>query len=289
MVLFKLIRDYIDTLVHPSARHDALTASRHRAFIAPRLLGSIAALAALPLYIVMRGVPGALEVMVFGWLVLPILTAYYLSRTGRYESAHILSALALTGLVTAVAAATGGIASFAAIWLVLVPLEAALSASRRIIASASGFALAAAGVLLLLGAAGYALAIPAVRVRGAEFDVNALLFSSLFVMLGYQSILFAFLTKAFAVTAGMLPTTRSVQRFFEIFNLERGLVAGTVITLLGAGMLAAVLWRWWAAGFGPLDYRFTLRLSIPGVMLAGLGVQTILSSFFASILGLRRT
>ena len=130
VVLFKLIRDYIDTLVHPSARRDALTASRHRAFIAPRLLGSIAALAALPLYIVMRGVPGALEVMVFGWLVLPILTAYYLSRTGRYESAHILSALALTGLVTAVAAATGGIASFAAIWLVLVPLEAALSASR---------------------------------------------------------------------------------------------------------------------------------------------------------------
>jgi len=152
VVLFKLIRDYIDTLVHPSARRDALTASRHRAFIAPRLLGSIAALAALPLYIVMRGVPSALEVMVFGWLVLPILTAYYLSRTGRYESAHILSALALTGLVTAVAAVTGGIASFAAIWLVLVPLEAALSVSRRIVASASSFALAAAGVLLLLGA-----------------------------------------------------------------------------------------------------------------------------------------
>jgi glycosyltransferase involved in cell wall biosynthesis len=144
-------------------------------------------------------------------------------------------------------------------------------------------------LLLLLGAIGYALAIPATRVRGAEFDVNALLFSSLFVMLGYQSILFAFLTKAFAVTAGMLPTTKSVERFFEIFNLERGLVAGTIVTLMGVAMLGAVLWRWWDAGFGPLDYRATLRLSIPGVMLAALGVQTILSSFFASILGLRRT
>ena len=154
MGLFKPIRDYVDTLVHPSAQRDALTASRHRAFIAPRLLGSIAALAALPLYIAMRGVPSVLEVLVFAWLVLPMLTAYYLSRTGQYESAHVLSALALTGLVTAVAAGTGGISSFAAIWLVIVPLEASLSASRRVVALASTFALAAAGLLQLLGHAG---------------------------------------------------------------------------------------------------------------------------------------
>ena len=150
MGLLKPIRDYIDTLVHPSVRHDVLTASRHRAFIAPRLLGSVIALAAFPLYVVARGAPGSLEVLVFAWLVLPILTAYYLSRTGHYESAHVLSSLALTGLVTAVAADTGGIDSFAAIWLVIVPLEAALSASRRVVAVASTFAMLAAGLLLFL-------------------------------------------------------------------------------------------------------------------------------------------
>ena len=142
---------------------DALTASRHRAFIAPRLLGSVVALAAFPIYIAMRGVPSALEVLVFAWLVLPILTAYYLSRTGQYESAHVLSSLALTGLVTAVAAETGGIASFAAIWLVIVPLEAALSASRRVVALASTFALVAAGLLHFLGT--HAMLPPADGVR----------------------------------------------------------------------------------------------------------------------------
>jgi cell cycle sensor histidine kinase DivJ len=146
------VRDYVETLVHPSAQQDALTAARHRAFIAPRLLGSIVALASIPAYLFMRGVPSALEVMVFAWLVAPILTAYFLSRTGRYESAHVLSSLALTGLVTIVATATGGIASFAAIWLVIVPLEAALSASRRVVAMASTFAIGAAGLLLLFGA-----------------------------------------------------------------------------------------------------------------------------------------
>ncbi|MBM3531054.1 MAG: PAS domain S-box protein [Alphaproteobacteria bacterium] len=154
MGLLKPIRDYVDTLVHPSAQSDALTAQRHRAFIAPRLLGSFAALACFPLFVALRGAPSVLEATVFAWLVLPMLTAYYLSRTGRYESAHVLSSLALTGLVTAVAAKTGGIGSFAAIWLVIVPLEAALSASRRVVAMASTFALAAAGLLLTLGAQG---------------------------------------------------------------------------------------------------------------------------------------
>jgi cell cycle sensor histidine kinase DivJ len=144
------LRSYIDSLVHPSVRQDPLNATRHRAFIAPRLLGSLIALAAFPVYLAMRGVPSALEIAVFAWLVVPILIAYYLSRTGRYEGAHILSSFSLTGLVFVVAYKTGGISSFAAIWLVVVPLEAALSASRKVVAIASTFALAAAGILLVI-------------------------------------------------------------------------------------------------------------------------------------------
>lgn len=149
MGLFAPVRHYIATLVHPTARRDALTAARHRAFIAPRLLGSVVALAAFPAYLIARGTPGAVELIVLACLVVPISTVYFLSRTGRYESAIVLSSLALTGLVTAVAAWTGGITSFSAVWLVVVPLEASLSASRRVVAIASTFALAAAGLLVL--------------------------------------------------------------------------------------------------------------------------------------------
>jgi cell cycle sensor histidine kinase DivJ len=148
--LFAPIRYYIDTLVHPTAQQDVLSAARHRAFIAPRLLGSVIALACFPAYLLVRGAPSAIELMAFAWLIVPILIAYFLSRTGRYESAHILSSLALTGLVTAAAASTGGIASFAAVWLVVVPFEAALSASRRVVAIASIFALGSAGLLVWL-------------------------------------------------------------------------------------------------------------------------------------------
>jgi cell cycle sensor histidine kinase DivJ len=130
-----------------------LAAERHRAFIAPRLLGSFAALAAFPLYLTMRGIPSVLEIVIVAWLVAPILIAYFLSRTGHYDGAHMLSSLALTGLVTAVAFDTGGLASFAAIWLVIVPLEAALSASRRVVAMAALFVLGATALLFTLGIA----------------------------------------------------------------------------------------------------------------------------------------
>jgi two-component system, cell cycle sensor histidine kinase DivJ len=144
------LRTYVDALVHPTAQADALTAAHHRAFIAPRLIGSLLALASLPVYLAFRGAPSLLEIAVFGWLLAPIGLVYFLSRTARYETAHVLSALLLTGLVSAIAWRTGNISSFAAIWLVVVPLEAALSASRRVVAVAVAFALCAAGLLVFL-------------------------------------------------------------------------------------------------------------------------------------------
>ena len=99
----------------------------------------------------MRGAPSALEVAAFAWLIAPILLSWFLSRTGRYEGAHMLSSLALAGLVMMVAVTTGGIESFAAVWLIVVPLEAALSASRRVVAFASALALSCAALLIALG------------------------------------------------------------------------------------------------------------------------------------------
>jgi cell cycle sensor histidine kinase DivJ len=151
VIVLSIIRDCLDALLHPSAQYDALTRARHRAFMAPRLLGSLAAFAAFPIYLAMRGAPSALEVAAFSWLIAPILLTWFLSRTGRYESAHILSSLALAGLVMMVAVNTGGIESFAAVWLVVVPLEAALSTSRRVVAFASVLALSCAALLIAFG------------------------------------------------------------------------------------------------------------------------------------------
>ncbi|MGJ4949176.1 PAS domain-containing sensor histidine kinase [Bradyrhizobium sp. HKCCYLS20291] len=132
-----------------------MTRARHRAFIAPRLLGSLAAFAVFPAYLAMRGAPSALEVGALAWLIAPILLSWYLSRTGRYESACALSSLALSGLIMAVSVETGGIESFAAVWLIVIPLEAAFSASRRVVLFSAALALSCALLLILVGHLGW--------------------------------------------------------------------------------------------------------------------------------------
>jgi cell cycle sensor histidine kinase DivJ len=141
---------FVDSLLHPSARRDQLSSTRHRAFIAAHLLGAMTVLAAFPVFLVWRGTPTPLEAFLFAWLVVPIGIAYFLSRTGRFDDAHVLSALARSAIVSIIAINTGGIDSPIAIWLLTVLAEAVLSASRRAIFFAVTLVLACAGLLFAL-------------------------------------------------------------------------------------------------------------------------------------------
>jgi cell cycle sensor histidine kinase DivJ len=160
--VFAQVGAFIDSLVHSSARQDPLAAARHRAFIAPRLIGGLLALTALPIHLAFSRVPGSLEIFIYAWLASPVLIAGYLSRTGSYERAQVMSSIALAVLIASIGLATGGITSFAAVWLVLIPLEAALSASRRVVLLASAIAIAAAGLLYFAATPDLVSASPAV-------------------------------------------------------------------------------------------------------------------------------
>lgn len=142
--------------------------------------------------------------------------------------------------------------------------------------------------LIALGLAGYAVAMPRLRIAGIAFDAHTLLFASLAIICGYQSILFAVFTKIFAIAEGLLPPDRRMTRLFELVNLERGVAAGTVAMFFGLVLLAVAVGQWRARDFGGLDYSQTMRWVVPGVTLTALGFQTILSSFFMSVLGMKR-
>jgi glycosyltransferase involved in cell wall biosynthesis len=141
-------------------------------------------------------------------------------------------------------------------------------------------------IFALLGLAGYAVALPGLTIGGATFDAHTLLFSSLAIMMGYQSVLFGICAKAFATNQGWLPTDPRMDRFFKIIDLERGIVIGAAAFVAGVTLLSAAVLQWKAANFGRLDYAVTMRWVIPGATLAALGFQTVLSSFFVSILGM---
>jgi hypothetical protein len=143
-------------------------------------------------------------------------------------------------------------------------------------------------VLGLIGLAGYAVAYPGLRLGRMAFDAHTLLFSSLALLVGHQSVLFAVFAKTFAINEGILPEDAKFRKFFRIMNLERGLLLGIGSVATGLVFLFGAVRQWWEAGFGPLDYAHTMRWVIPGVTLAALGFQTVLSGFFVSILGMKR-
>jgi glycosyltransferase involved in cell wall biosynthesis len=143
-------------------------------------------------------------------------------------------------------------------------------------------------LLTFLGTLGYVIALPGLKLSGITFDAHTLLFASLAILCGYQSIIFAICAKTFAITAGFLPEDARLKRFFHLVPLERGLTISLVALLIGSGLLITAVLKWQATGFGPLDYAETMRLVIPGATLTALAVQTIFSSFFVSILGMYR-
>ena len=148
--------------------------------------------------------------------------------------------------------------------------------------------LAPGAAMIVLGMLGYALALPGVTIGSATLGAHTLLFASLAVIAGYQCIVFGLLTRIFATTEGLFPEDPRLWWWFKIVDLERGLLVGFAALAFGGVLLLASVNRWRHAHFGPLDYVATMRLVVPGATLAVLGLQTVLASFFISILGLRR-
>ena len=143
-------------------------------------------------------------------------------------------------------------------------------------------------VLVALGVVGSAIALLGTTINDVTFSAHTLLVAALAILIGYQAILFAVFTKVFAITEGLIPADPRLNRFLEVMDLEKGLAAGALALVVGLVLLAAAVNQWRLVSFGDLDYGETMRLVIPGALLTALGVQTILGSFFVSILGTLR-
>jgi glycosyltransferase involved in cell wall biosynthesis len=145
-------------------------------------------------------------------------------------------------------------------------------------------------LLMLAGLAIDAALLPGgLGVAGVRFDVHTLVYANAMVVIGYQAILFAVFARVFAMTAGFLPGTPWLRAFVERWELEAGLALGLVLVVAGLLMSIVAIAVWGGTGFEDLDYQDTLRLVVPASTLLVLGVQTLLASFFVSILGIERS
>jgi len=143
--------------------------------------------------------------------------------------------------------------------------------------------------LMLLGVAIGAWLLPGPRsVGGVTFDYDTLLFGAMAILIGFQSVNFAAFARIFATTEGLLPPDPRLNRLYRYVTLEVGLLLGGVLMLAGIAMWVFGLGYWRSHHFGPLNPDTTLRIVIPGLVSLTLGIQVALSSFFVSLLGMRR-
>ena len=141
----------------------------------------------------------------------------------------------------------------------------------------------------MLGLAGCLWLLPGPRmIHGIGIDVHTLLYAFASVLLGFQLVAFAVFTKVFAISEGLLPEDPRLNRAFRYITLETGLAGGRAVG--GAWDRRIDLCRLWVGRgeFRQLDTGHMLRVVMPSVFSLTLGVQIICSSFFLSILGLRR-
>jgi len=126
------------------------------------------------------------------------------------------------------------------------------------------------------------------RVGNVGFDFHTLAYGFAAILVGFQLLAFAVFTKIFAITEGLLPEDPRLDRMFEYIKLETGLLAGALCILLGVAGSVLALSTWARSSFGPINSDNILRLVMLSVFALILGPQIIFSSFFLSILGLRR-
>lgn len=118
--------------------------------------------------------------------------------------------------------------------------------------------------------------------------VHSLLYSAMAIIIGFQIVSFAIFTKFFAITEGLLPEDKKINKFLSFINLETGLIIGVILVLSGLVGSLYALRIWQLGSFGELDPAATMRVVIPSVTALALGIQAIFSSFFLSVLGLKR-
>jgi len=120
---------------------------------------------------------------------------------------------------------------------------------------------------------------------GHQWDLHLMIFASVMSILSYQILNLGIYAHTFAVRQGFLKFDKLTRFFERHFNLEKGLIAGGAIFLVGFVIVLLIFLEWFSKYFGAL-YR--IRESILAMTLLVIGLQTVFSSFFISLLFLEK-
>ncbi|MFF5232414.1 glycosyltransferase family 2 protein [Dactylosporangium sp. NPDC000521] len=142
-------------------------------------------------------------------------------------------------------------------------------------------------VIGLVGLLGTGWLIPGEQhVFGVSFDVSALVYFCLAVLVGGQLLIFGGFARLFGVQEGITHEDKHA-RWTRWLSFERCVGAGLTLALAGVIGTVFAVSDWGSTGFGELDPKQTLRIVLPSATAIAFGVILVFSGLFASLLSLR--
>jgi len=123
-----------------------------------------------------------------------------------------------------------------------------------------------------------------VYVGNVLIDIHPMVLGSLLSIIGFQVLSFGFYAKTYAITHQLSKNNRMMNFLHKNINLEKGIVIGGIVLLLGLLLNINIFLGWIVSGFGGLT---KLRVAIFASTLMIIGVQIVFSAFFLSILGIK--
>lgn len=125
-------------------------------------------------------------------------------------------------------------------------------------------------------------------IQNIGFDIHTLIYTLSFVMIGFQCISFYFFSKIYAIQNNFLPSDNQINTILKHLTLEKGLFIGIPLLVLGfiIGLLSFITWK--DSNFGSLAQNLMIKNVIISAFCIIIGFQTIIYSFFYSILRIKK-
>lgn len=143
-------------------------------------------------------------------------------------------------------------------------------------------------VLFLLGSlASLLLFFGPVNIGFRYIDFHTFIATGTLMFLGINMISFATITRVYAFESGLTPIAPGFFKLLKYINLEKGLLAGFSILLLGVILMVRALFL--SPNFEQIGFSVSVRLVFAGSLALVSGAQIIFTSFVLSMLGIAWT
>lgn len=125
------------------------------------------------------------------------------------------------------------------------------------------------------------------KIGRVSLEMHPMVLGSLLTLFGFQIIIYSIIAKDFGIGFGLIENSRTIEKLRKYFTLEKGILLGSFIAVVGAILNFDILYTWYSKGMGSLSTS-TLKLAIFATTVFIIGIEIIFTSFLMSIFSIER-